>query len=157
MMHNAFGIAASRTWSPAYNSGPFGPLCRPLSPVLYFPHHIVHCQLRSFHTHNIAHLQADCNSKNKNTWPRYCYLAYHVPRIFTCPLAMCVDREYHQIMRLNEWMKENSKSIRAVAEGTGLNFTTIWRILTGRVRPDSSTVKKISEYTKGRVNFDDLV
>ena len=43
--------------------------------------------------------------------------------------------------------KIKDRKLRVVAEQTGLNYNTVWRVATGRVKEVSyDTIKKLSDY-----------
>lgn len=52
---------------------------------------------------------------------------------------------------LEEIKKElQDRNLKAVAEGSGVHYNAVYRLMTGQVNPSYETVKKLSDYLEGR-------
>jgi transcriptional regulator with XRE-family HTH domain len=60
-------------------------------------------------------------------------------------------------MKLTQYLSEKDLSAPAFAERAGLDASTIWRIVTGRVQPDLSTIAKICAAADGAVTPNDFL
>lgn len=49
------------------------------------------------------------------------------------------------MVRLREWRERRGLSLRRLAEGAGVNWTTVHRIETGRLSPTVAMLEKLAE------------
>lgn len=60
-------------------------------------------------------------------------------------------------MKLTQYLSETDLSAPVFAERAGLDASTIWRIVKGKVQPDLGTIAKISATTNGEVTLSDFL
>lgn len=60
-------------------------------------------------------------------------------------------------MTLDDFLKASPDSAAAIAKELGVNYSTIWRLRTGKQKPTWSTLEKILKLTNGAVTANDWV